>query len=356
MAQLEVRGCTVDYGGTTVLDGADLSVPSGSMHALLGPSGSGKTTLLRAIAGFVRPSAGTIELGGRPLIGVDPARRGIGVVFQSYALFPHLDVATNVGFGLEARRVPRDERLQRVRDVLALVGLQEYGDRKPSQLSGGQQQRVALARALVIEPDVLLLDEPLSALDRKIRGEVQRELKRIHQQTGVTAVIVTHDQDEALFLADELTILDGGRVRQVGAPTAVYEAPLDPFVADFLGSTNILTVPTRRDGARTYALLQGLELELAAAVDTDEVTIGLRPERIGISRGPASGTLPATVDQVDFAGPLAFLTCRLADGTVLDVTTWGQLAPTFSPQQAVWLRPDADAVRTFEEPLHAADR
>jgi putative spermidine/putrescine transport system ATP-binding protein len=356
MSRLTVEGCSVQYGEVTVVDRVDLDVPSGSMHALLGPSGSGKTTLLRAVAGFVRPTSGRIEIGGRDVSVLDPARRGVGVVFQSYALFPHLDVAGNVGFGLEMQGVGRQDRARRVRDILALVGLAGLDDRPVDRLSGGQQQRVALARALVIEPEILLLDEPMSALDRKIRADVQRELKRIHERTGVTAVIVTHDQEEALYLADAITILDDGRVRQVGGPREVYEHPGDPFIAGFLGRTNVIEVQVEHRAAGAIARLAGSELPVPMGSPAGRWRLSVRPERIAIGLRGAEGTLPAVVRQVDFTGPLASLDCELMDGSELVVSLWGWESHGYRRGAEVGLVIPPDAVTLYPEDDDAAAR
>ena len=349
MSALEVAGLTVSYGDAApVLRDLDLAVPSGGFHALLGPSGSGKTTVLRALAGFVEPTAGTVRLGGRDLLGVDPARRGVGVVFQSYALFPHLDVAGNVAFGLRAQRVPRDERRQRVADVLGLVRLREFAGRRPAQLSGGQQQRVALARALVIEPDLLLLDEPLSALDRKIRGDVQQELKAIQERTGVTTLLVTHDQEEALYLAERVTVLDDGVARQTGTPSHVYEQPVDAFVADFLGAANVLSgeVTVAADGA-AHLVVEGLRLRLPDEPRRGPVRVAVRPERLRVVEGGPG--IEAVVERVDFTGPIAVLRCRTAAGTGVTVRVWGHEAVRHRDGEAVCLAVEAGDVHVLTD-------
>jgi ABC-type Fe3+/spermidine/putrescine transport system ATPase subunit len=239
------------FGPVQVLRDVSLHVPRGEFHTLLGPSGSGKTTLLKIVAGFTPADAGAVTLSGRVITDVLPEHRNIGVVFQNYALFPHMTVADNIAFGLKMRGTAKPEREQRVQEVLRLVRMTGFGHRRPAMLSGGQQQRVALARALVIRPELLLLDEPLSALDRKVRQEVREELKRIQAETGVTTVMVTHDQEEALFLADRVLVLEAGAVRQAGAPAEIYADPVDEFVAGFLGAINLLKViETRRANVR----------------------------------------------------------------------------------------------------------
>ncbi|MBV8650740.1 MAG: ABC transporter ATP-binding protein, partial [Alphaproteobacteria bacterium] len=240
MSFLILDRLTKSYGDFTAVDGLSLAVSQGEFLSLLGPSGCGKTTTLQMIAGFVAPSAGAITLDGADLLKVKPSRRGLGIVFQSYALFPHMTVAENVAFGLETQRVPRPEREKRVADILALVGLAAFADRYPRRLSGGQQQRVALARALVIKPRVLLLDEPLSNLDAKLREEMQIELRQIQRTIGTTTILVTHDQAEAMALSDRVVVMNKGKAEQIAPPDEAYEHPASAFVASFLGKTNVL--------------------------------------------------------------------------------------------------------------------
>jgi putative spermidine/putrescine transport system ATP-binding protein len=246
---LELRGITKRYGAFTAVDDVSLRVESGQFLTLLGPSGSGKTTILMNIAGFVAPDAGAVLLDGRDITALPPEKRDFGMVFQGYALFPHMSVAENVAFPLRVRKLGAAEREAKVRAALDLVQLERFADRRPSQLSGGQQQRVALARALVFDPALLLLDEPLSALDKKLRAELQEELKALHRRVGRTFVNVTHDQEEALSLSDRVAILNHGKLVQEGAPAALYEAPRTRFVADFLGKSNFL-----HDGGRLLSL------------------------------------------------------------------------------------------------------
>ncbi len=240
MAFLELENLGKDFGAHRAVDGLTLSVDKGEFVSLLGPSGCGKTTTLQMIAGFVEPSGGAIRLEGRDLLAVRPAKRGLGIVFQSYALFPHMTVMENVGFGLEMQGVGKAERSNRVGEALELVGLASFAARYPRQLSGGQQQRVALARALVIRPRILLLDEPLSNLDAKLREEMQIELRQIQRTVGTTTILVTHDQGEAMALSDRIVVMNQGRAEQIGPPHEVYERPATPFVASFLGKTNIV--------------------------------------------------------------------------------------------------------------------
>jgi putative spermidine/putrescine transport system ATP-binding protein len=241
---IRVLGLRKNYGRVVALDGVDLTIERGEFFTLLGPSGSGKTTLLRLIAGFERPDAGVIELGGRDISPVPPYSRDVNTVFQDYALFPHMTVAENVQYGLRVRRVPKAERRERATRALEMVRLGGLGERKPTQLSGGQRQRVALARAIVNEPQVLLLDEPLGALDFKLRQEMQIELQHVQREVGITFVYVTHDQEEALAMSDQIAVLNNGRIEQVGTPLEVYERPQTDFVAGFIGISNLI----ERDG------------------------------------------------------------------------------------------------------------
>ncbi len=245
-AALSVRGVRKRYGDVEAVAGVDLEVPGGEFFTMLGPSGSGKTTLLRIIAGFVSADEGSVELGGADVTRQPPYARNVNTVFQDYALFPHMDVSENVEYGLRVKRVGRSDRRRRTQAALDMVRLSEYGTRKPSELSGGQRQRVALARAIVNEPDVLLLDEPLGALDLKLRQEMQLELKGIQREVGITFVFVTHDQEEALTMSDRLVVLNNGRIEQLGTPIEVYERPASAFVAGFIGVSNLLERGGRR--------------------------------------------------------------------------------------------------------------
>ncbi|MDO9708301.1 ABC transporter ATP-binding protein [Paracraurococcus lichenis] len=284
---LELRDITKRYGAFTAVDGVSLRVDRGQFLTLLGPSGSGKTTILMAIAGFVAPSAGAVLLDGRDITGLPPERRDFGMVFQGYALFPHMTVAENVAFPLRVRGLSRAAREEKVRAALDLVQLSRFAGRRPAQLSGGQQQRVALARALVFDPDLLLLDEPLSALDKKLRAELQEELKALHRRIGRTFVNVTHDQEEALSLSDQVAILNHGKLVQVGPPEALYERPRTRFVADFLGKSNFLHGMVREVRPDHIALQAG-GTRLVQAMREGHPAPGmpallsLRPEKIAL--------------------------------------------------------------------------
>ena len=238
--QVRTEGLTVLYGQVRALDGVSFTAESGGLFFLLGPSGCGKTTLLRAVAGFVAPVRGEVYFGGRPMRDVPPQKRNIGMVFQSFALWPHMNAAENVAYGLEVRKVPAEERKKRVREALEAVGMAGFEERKPGELSGGEQQRVALARALVVRPEVVLLDEPLSNLDARLRLEMRQEIKDIQRRTGITMIYVTHDQTEALSMADRLSVMRAGRIVQVGPPDEVYDTPADEFVANFVGEANVI--------------------------------------------------------------------------------------------------------------------
>ncbi len=262
---VRLEGLQKRFGEVEAVGGIDLEIADGEFFSMLGPSGSGKTTTLRMIAGFERPSAGRILLHGQDVTGVPPFDRDVNTVFQDYALFPHMSVGENVAYGLMVRRVPRPERRKRVTEALRMVRLSAFEDRRPAQLSGGQRQRVALARALINRPRVLLLDEPLGALDLKLREEMQIELKAIQQEVGITFIYVTHDQEEALTMSDRLAVFNGGRIEQVGSPADVYERPGTPFVAGFVGTSNLLS----GDAARAIAGAEG--------------TYTVRPEKIRIA-------------------------------------------------------------------------
>ncbi len=277
MSAVDVRNVSKRYGAVTALDRVSLTFPNGSFFALLGPSGSGKTTLLRALAGFVEPDDGMILIDDQDVAHIPSFRRNIGMVFQNYALFPHMSVFNNVAFGLTVRRLPRDEVRQRVVRILELVRLDGLDHRKPRELSGGQQQRVALARALVTEPRVLLLDEPLGALDKKLRQDMQGELKRIQRTVGITTIFVTHDQEEALTLSDHIAIIDEGRLIQVGEPGSVYDRPHTRFAASFLGDANFLSGPVDHGAIMVDHVGR---IATASPLPAGEATIAVRPERI----------------------------------------------------------------------------
>ena len=293
MARVSLEGVTKRYGDVVAVRRVSLRIEEASFVSVLGPSGSGKTTVLRLVAGFVRPDEGDILIGDRRVNDVPSHRRNIGMVFQHYALFPHMTVFENVAFGLDMRGIRGPEASARVHEALALVRLTGLEGRYPRALSGGQQQRVALARSIVIKPALLLLDEPLSALDRKLRAEMQVELRQLQQTLGITTLYVTHDQEEALALSDRIAILRDGTIAQEGTPRQIYEAPASAFVADFLGTANLLDATLARVGDRWHARIGGLAWPLAGEPggrEGDPIRVALRPERIRLSQAaPAAG-------------------------------------------------------------------
>ncbi|MFD9002423.1 ABC transporter ATP-binding protein [Streptomyces sp. NPDC059582] len=292
-------GVTVAYDGNVVLDSLDLNVGTGEVMALLGPSGSGKTTALRAVAGFVRPASGRVFLGDRDVTDLPPYRRGIGMVVQQYALFPHMRVEDNVAFGLKARKVPRAEIRARVAEALEMTGMGAYARRHPRELSGGQQQRVAIARALAIRPGVLLLDEPLSALDAQLRSGMLAELARLHRELpDVSILYVTHDQVEALTLADRIAVMSEARLQACGTPRELYRAPANAFTASFVGNANLLPVTVGADGVA----FAGAELKVgtAQAARGAKATLCIRPHLVGLGDGP--NRLAGTVTEIQWRG------------------------------------------------------
>jgi spermidine/putrescine transport system ATP-binding protein len=303
-ALLALRGVRKRFGAVQAVDGVDLEIGEGHFVTLLGPSGSGKTTCLNMVAGFDRPDEGDIELRGVRINDLPPHKRALNTVFQGYALFPHLDVKGNVAFGLRMSRTPKPEVRERVVEALEMVQMTALSDRKVDELSGGQQQRVALARALVNRPQLVLLDEPLSALDAQLRKSMQLELKRIQEQAGLTFVYVTHDQEEALVLSDVVCLMSAGRIEQFGSPEDLYHRPANRFVAEFIGRNNFLTGEIAdEDGHAVLALRGGARLRLTAAADRrGAAVIAVRPERLSIADGPGPDTVAATVRATRFLG------------------------------------------------------
>ena len=361
-ADIVLEGVTKRFGDLVAVDDLDLGIPRGSFFALLGPSGCGKTTTLRMIGGFEDPTEGTIRLGGADVTDLPPFKRDVNTVFQSYALFPHLDVERNVAFGLERRGVKREEIRSRVASMLELTQLSGLGRRKPNQLSGGQQQRVALARALVNRPKALLLDEPLGALDLRLRRQLQLELKTIQQDVGITFVHVTHDQEEAMTMADEIAVMHDGRIEQRGSATDLYERPATEFVANFLGLSNL--VDARHVGEGTYETHDGARVHVPRDRARDgAVRIGVRPEKVhihGTGAEPAGGhnVLRGTVHLASFLGVSLQYVVRTAGGdelTVIEQNRAGAHAGSVGPGEQVSLSwdPEHTFVVTKEEP-HAA--
>jgi len=301
------------------LDGLDLTVRRGELFVLLGGSGSGKTTLLRAVAGFVRPASGSITLDGTDLGRIPPHRRPVNTVFQSGALFPHLSVAANIGFGPRQRGMARAAVEARVAELLALVRLEGYGARRPHELSGGQQQRVALARGLAAEPSLLLLDEPLSALDRGLRAETAAELVRLQKRLGTTFIQVTHDQQEALTMADRIGVMRAGRMEQVGTPREIFETPANRFVAEFMGFGNLWNGIVRNDGL-TFDLPSSGPIHLSAPAFPGLAVLGVRAERIRIGAVAEMNQIAGTMEQTVYAGDTVTHSIRLANGLTVLVT------------------------------------
>lgn len=349
MTAVRVRSLTVRYDKATILDGVDADIRDGEFFTLLGPSGCGKTTLLRAIAGFVEPAGGEIRFDERPMNGVPTAERDCGMVFQNYALWPHLTVAENVAFGLDVRKVPKPDKARRVAEALQLVRMQDFADRPPNRLSGGQQQRVALARALVVDPQVLLLDEPLSNLDAQLRVDLRAEIREIQRRTRRTAVYVTHDRAEALALADRIAVLRAGKIEQIGTPAEVYERPATPFVASFVGDANrcaaraagvdggrvLLEGPFGRVLARATGSAGALATGAAAEVMT-------RPERLRLTAGADGGVvgrLAGRVVRCTFLGELVQHDVAIQGGSILRVLALGG-APAFDENAVVTVHVD----------------
>ncbi len=309
---LKIDGITRRFGEVTALDDVSLEIGQGEFFALLGPSGCGKTTLLRIIAGFETPDGGTVTLDGEDLLAKPPNRRPIRLMFQSYALFPHMTVAKNVAYGLEREGLPRQEIKQRVGEVLETVGLTAQAGRKPQQLSGGQRQRVALARSIVKRPRLLLLDEPLSALDKKVRADMQLELKRLQHEVGITFVVVTHDQEEAMSLADRIAVFDTGRVRQVDEPVALYERPHTRFVADFVGANNLFEGAFDAGGALRTGDFGELRGEPLRALEPGaRALLGVRPEKIRLGEVTAGSGLRGSVLDVSFYGGVSHISVEV---------------------------------------------
>ncbi|WP_167153932.1 ABC transporter ATP-binding protein [Streptomyces sp. MBT27] len=326
---LTIRGLRRTFGPTVALDGLDLDVAPGELLALLGPSGCGKTTALRVLAGFERPDAGEVLLDGEDIVPVPANRRDTGMVFQSYSLFPHLSAADNVAFGMRMRKVPAAQRRSRAAELLELVGLPEHGGRFPHQLSGGQQQRVALARALALQPRLLLLDEPLSALDAKVRVQLREEIRRLQLELGITTVFVTHDQEEALSMADKVAVMRGGRLEQCAAPAELYDRPATAFVASFIGTMNRIPGAVASDG---------LAEVLGARLPVDGPATGtvflLRPEALEVTEGG-----PDTVLSSAFHGANTRLSVRLADGTEVKADLPSHAAGSFGAGARVTVVP-----------------
>ncbi|MFZ1481633.1 MAG: ABC transporter ATP-binding protein [Paracoccaceae bacterium] len=342
---------SIAYGSFVAVRDFSLAIAKGSFVTLLGPSGCGKTTILRSIAGLVDISAGQISIGGKRVDDIPIYKRNIGLVFQSYALFPHKNVFDNVAFGLKYRNVPKPEIARKVAQALEMVRLPGSERKLPSQLSGGQQQRIALARAIVFEPEVLLLDEPLSALDANMREEMRVEIKKIQKATGITAIFVTHDQEEALSMSDQIVVMNAGRMEQIGSPEQVYEAPATGFVADFLGKANMLPgIVSSSDGARTtIALAAGQTVSVAAALPPGRaVTVVVRPQKLSVGAVPSGNRLTGRVVSTSYLGGNAIYEIDIGGGTTIRANT--QISgPVAAEGQTVELGFDAAACVLLDE-------
>ncbi|HEV7896537.1 MAG TPA: ABC transporter ATP-binding protein [Planosporangium sp.] len=352
MAAVTLSALTKEFaGGVRALDTLDLTVADGEFFALLGPSGCGKTTLLRTVAGLESPTSGEVRIGDRDVTGLAPGARDVAMVFQDYALFPHMTVRDNIAYPLRIRRQSRPERAARAGDVGAHLGLAGLMDRRPAALSGGQQQRVALARAMACHPSVFLLDEPLSNLDARLRLEARTFLKRLQRELAVTTVFVTHDQAEALALADRIAVMDAGQVRQVGTPREVFGRPANTFVANFIGSTPMNLLPgVVGDGAVSVAggalALPGGAAVTAAAVAEKRVIVGVRPEYVSLSTIPVPGALTGEVSIIEHLGAVSLVTVE-ADGALVGATVPEDAEPV--PGSAVWLTPAPGRVLIYRE-------
>jgi multiple sugar transport system ATP-binding protein len=333
MAGVTLTGLSKEFpGGVRALDALELTVPDGEFFALLGPSGCGKTTLLRTIAGLESPSEGEVRIGDRAVTALPPGDRDIAMVFQDYALFPHMSVRDNIGYPLRIRRRPRPEREARAEEVGAQLGLDGMMERRPAALSGGQQQRVALARAVAGRPSVFLFDEPLSNLDARLRLDARTFLKRLQRELGVTTIFVTHDQAEALALADRIAVMAAGRIRQIGTPREVFGRPANTFVANFIGSTPMNLLPGTVRGEQVA--VAGGTLPLAGSIVAGDVVVGLRPEYVRVSTTPVQGALVGTVSVTENLGVSSLVNVEV-DGALVGATVPEEDEPT--PGTTVWL-------------------
>jgi spermidine/putrescine transport system ATP-binding protein len=353
--EVRLEELTKRFGDVTAVDGIELHMPPGEFFTMVGPSGCGKTTTLRMIAGFERPTTGRILLDGNDVAQTPPHRRNVNTVFQSYALFPHLSVADNVAFGLKYQKASRDEKKRAVAELLELVQLPGFERRKPHELSGGQQQRVALARALVLRPRVLLLDEPLGALDARLRKDLQVELKALQEDIGVTFIFVTHDQEEALTMSDRIAVMNLGQVEQAGPPQAVYEDPETLFVADFLGVSNLIAATAEGQDGDCCTLRvaeRPLRARQGAISSRGDVKAMIRPERVGVEPAGAEGEnrIPGLVEHAVFLGSFRELRVRVLGGSLIKAVLPNDGSPLVYEQgNAVTLHLPQDALRVLRE-------
>ena len=357
-ASLEIDNLSKDYGALHAVDDVTLHVQAGEFLTLLGPSGSGKTTTLRLVAGFLRPTSGTVKIDSTDITNSPPHAREIGMVFQNYALFPHMTAAQNIAFPLQMRRVPRSEQKRMIDEALELVQLGGLGDRSPRQLSGGQQQRIAFARATVFRPRLLLMDEPLGALDRKLRESMQLEIRRLHDELGITILHVTHDQEEAMVLSDRIALFDQGKIEQIGPPTELYERPASVFVAGFLGESNIFHGKIDRQGGGLAVVGNGLRLRCEAEgaqawSDDDPAALVVRPERVVLADADSAQSqlnerIEGIVRQVIYLGSTVKYQLEASDQTIFaraDIAAVGELRHESDRVAIEWPRKDAVLVR-----------
>lgn len=341
---IRISGVTKKFGDVTAVNNVDLDIYKGELFCLLGGSGCGKSTLLRMLAGFETPTSGKILIDGKDMSDVPPYERPTNMMFQSYALFPHMTVEKNIAFGLKQDKVNPSEIDDRVHDILKLVEMADYKKRKPQQLSGGQRQRVALARALVKEPKLLLLDEPLAALDKKLREQTQFELANIQEEVGITFVVVTHDQEEAMSLSTRIAVMDKGQFIQTGTPTEIYEFPESRFVADFIGSANIVEGEVTEDSAdhvRVATELGEIYIDHGQATkEGSKIWVAIRPEKIHLSKKASGKKGPnqaiGIVDDIGYLGNSSIYKIRLENGTIIDVTSPNQIRPKNRTHQITW--------------------
>jgi iron(III) transport system ATP-binding protein len=347
---IRLEGVTKVFDANTVIDNIDLTIKPGSLTTLLGPSGCGKTTILRLIAGLETATAGHIWIGDQDVTDLSASHRDVAMVFQSYALFPHMTVGENVGYGLKVQKVPKAEREKRVAKALADVGLAGFEERYIDQMSGGQQQRVAVARALILEPKVMLFDEPLSNLDTKLRRSMREDIRQLQQKTGITSVYVTHDQSEALAVSDEVVVMDAGLIAQIGSPEDLYRRPSSAFVATFMGEANILEADVSRQGQSLVVVIDGARLELddtRAGLPEGKARVAVRPESIRLVPEGAAPGPSGTVKACSYVGAATEYEIDCDGGEVFAVVPAG--APVFGPGRRVALAIDSTGVAVFAE-------
>ena len=348
MAEISIRNVAKTFGKTTIMEGVNLDIQNGEFVVILGPSGCGKSTLLRLIAGLEEITGGEISIGGQVVNTLEPRERGCAMVFQNYALYPHMTVAENIGYALKVAGTPKAERLARIEATAKSVGLSEYLDRKPGQLSGGQRQRVAMARAIIREPKVFLFDEPLSNLDAKLRVQMRHEIRRIHNQIKATSVFVTHDQHEGMTLADRLVVMNKGTIEQVGTPAEIYDNPASLYVAGFIGSPAMNFLPGQLSTTRRGVVLEnGTLVPLAHLPDLQDghlVQIGIRPEHASLVR-PGHGTIDARVDVIEELGASRLCNLHFEDIAFCVLT---EDRPDLAPGTAVGLRLPSDRIHLFD--------